>query len=91
MSLPSLFEGVFRLFLEDLSERFGLEPVRVHGVVVVYLVSGFVPGKPYFFRVDYDDEVAGVDVGGEDRLVLAAQYRGDAGGHPPEGLAVCVH
>ena len=40
------------------------------------LLFFFLAGKPHFFRVDHDDEIASIDVGGVDRLFFAAQKIG---------------
>ena len=47
-------------------------------------------GEHHLGGVDHDDVVAGVDVGGERRLVLAPQERGHLGGQPAEDQAVGV-
>jgi hypothetical protein len=60
-------------------------------VAVGHLLLALAAGELHLGGVDDDHVVAGVDVGGEDRLVLAAQHAGDLGRHPPERLAVGVH
>src|SRR5215212_10434053 len=67
-----------------------LEAARVARVPVGDLLLALAPGQPDLGRVDDDHVVAGVDVGGEDRLVLAAQDAGHLGGQPAEDLAVGV-
>ena len=40
--------------------------------------------------VDDHDIIAGIDMGGVDRLVLAAQTMGDLGSEAPQNLVRCV-
>src|SRR5204863_2118841 len=44
----------------------------IAAVTVVELRLGLVPGHAYFVDVGHDDEIAGIDVRREDRLVLAS-------------------
>ena len=48
--------------------------------------GGLVAGDTDLVGVDDDDEIAGIDVGRVDGLVLAAQTEGDFTGHPSEDL-----
>src|SRR5580658_7332827 len=66
------------------------EATGVAAVVVHELLLGLVRGEHDLGRVDHDDVVAGVDVGGEDRLVLAPQARGHFGGQSSEHHALRV-
>jgi hypothetical protein len=59
-------------------------------VPVVHLLVELVTGDADLLRVDDDDEVAGVDVRGVLRLVLAAQRVRDRGRQAPEGLPLGV-
>src|SRR6185437_6973595 len=76
--------------LELVPQRAALEAAGVAGVPVVELVVELLPRDVDLFRVDDDDEVAGVDVRGVLRLVLAAQRVGDTRRQTPEGLALGV-
>src|SRR5829696_3015823 len=67
-----------------------LEAAGVARVAVGDLLLELAPGQPDLGRVDDDHVVAGVDMGGVDRLVLAAQDAGHLGGQPAEDLAVGV-
>ena len=49
-----------------------LDATRETGVVVVLLLLKLTARQLHLGRVDDDDEVTGVDVWGEDGLVLAA-------------------
>src|SRR3546814_14031316 len=64
-----------------------LEIADVPGEAVVHLVGQLVAGDVDLLGVDHDDVVAGVDVRGVDRLVLAAQAMREFGAEAAEGLA----
>src|SRR5690606_17777389 len=68
----------------------GLQTAGVAGVAVDALRVHLVAAHHDLVGVDHDHVVAGVDVGGEDRLVLAAQDAGDLGGEPAEDQALGV-
>ena len=68
-----LLDGLAGVLLEQLADRRGGEAARVAGVAVGQLVGRLVAGEGDLLGVDDDDEVTGVHVRGEDRLVLAAQ------------------
>jgi len=75
-------------------QQVGVGPRRqttgVSRVAVDELVLGLARGQDDLGRVDDDDVVAGVEVRGEDRLVLAAQEASDLGGETPEDHALGV-
>ena len=54
------------------------------------MLVGLAGGQDDLVGVDDDDVVTGVDVGREDRLVLAAQDVGDLGGQAAEHQALGV-
>ena len=60
------------------------EAARVAGVAVGHLGGLLVAGEGDLVGVHDDDEVTGVDVRGEDRLVLAAQEVGGLDGEAAE-------
>src|SRR3972149_9530939 len=62
----------------QLPERLLLEAVRVSAVAYVELRLQLVARHRDAGRVDHDHVVAGVDMGGEGRLVLALEDTGDA-------------
>ena len=68
----------------------GLHAAGVTAVAVHALVGGLVLGEHDLAGVDDDDVVAGVDVRGEDRLVLAAQDAGGFGAHATEHQAIGI-
>src|SRR5450830_1744810 len=68
-----LFDGARRVLLEHLGVRGRREAARVTGVAVRLLLGELGAGEGYLLRVDDDDEVAYVHVGGKGGLVLAAQ------------------
>lgn len=59
-------------------------------VMTVELVFQLVAGQHRLGGVDDDNMVAAIDVGREDRLMLAAQKAGNGGGGAAQGLARCV-
>src|SRR5688572_3268664 len=59
--------------------------------MVVLFLLGFAAGNLDFGRVDYDDVVTGVHVGGEYWLVLSTDYASNLGGKPAQNLALGVH
>ena len=89
-ALDRAADGLGRLAGEQLAVRLRLDAARVAAVAVHPLAIGLAGGQHDLLGVDDDDVVAGVEVGSEDRLVLAAQHAGDLGGHAPEHEAVGV-
>src|SRR5437762_4407255 len=85
-----LAEHLRRQPVELLAQRPLAEAARIAGVAVVHLVVELVPRDRDLLRVHDDDEVAGVDVGRELRLALAAQAVGDLRRESAEGLALGV-
>ena len=59
-------------------------------MTVIGLALGLAAGDAQLRSIDDDDVVAGVDVRGVLRLMLAAQARGDLHGEPPEHLVLGV-
>jgi hypothetical protein len=57
---------------------------------VHHLAVGLAVGQHDLLRIDDDDVVTGIDVGGEDRLVLATQDAGDLGAQTTEHHALGV-
>ena len=64
-----------------------LEAADPAGVAAVVLLLQLLAGQNSLLGVDDHDEVAAVGVGGELRLVLAAQQGGRSGGSLAQGLA----
>lgn len=73
-----------RVLLEKLGVVDSLQTARVTRVAVGDLLLTLVAGEGDLVGVDDDDEVAGVEVVGEARLVLAAQERGGVRGEAAE-------
>jgi hypothetical protein len=65
--------------LQQLAEGAEANPARIAAVAPVALRLALVPGHRDLLRVDDDDEVADVDVGGIGGLPLAAEDIGDLG------------
>src|SRR5262249_36340020 len=76
--------------LEDVARGLRPETTRLTAVADVLLLEELAPREQHLLCVDDDDEVTGVDVRGEGRLVLSTQDRGDEGGEAAEGLAFGV-
>src|SRR5690606_33254533 len=86
-ALDGDLDDALRVALQRLAEGFSLEVADVPGEAVVHLVGQLVAGDVDLLGVDHDDVVAGVDVRGVDRLVLAAQAVREFGAEAAEGLA----
>jgi hypothetical protein len=74
----------------QLGQRLGAEPAGIAGVAVVPLVGALLGIDGDAGGVDHDHVVAGVDVGGVDGLVLAAEHPGHLGGQAAEDEALGV-
>src|SRR5262249_38581130 len=74
-ALHRKLDGALGSLGEQLLVPDGAQPARVAGVPVGHLGLPLVAGQGHLRRVDHDDEVAGVHVRCEGRLVLAAQER----------------
>ena len=57
-------------------------------MTVIYFVGALIAGDAYFFRVDDNDVVAGVDVWGVNRLVFATKTLAISLARRPSGRAV---
>ena len=68
-----------------------VEPAGVAGMAMVHLVGAFVAGDADLLRIDDDDVVTGVDMGGKNRLVLAAKPFGDFARQPSQRPVGGVH
>ena len=74
---------------EDLSRGARLDPTRITGVPVVWLLA-LVAGDLHLLGVDHDDIVAHVHRRRERGFVLAAQAHGDDGGKTTQNNALGV-
>ena len=63
------------------------EPGEAHKAFLFFLLTG----QPHLFRVNDDDEIAGIDVGGVDRLFFAAEEIGGLHGDLAEHLVIGVN
>ncbi len=61
------------------------------GIAHVFLLDFLLAGEDRLFGVDHDDEVAGIDVAGEDGLVLAAQQHGGLFGDAADHLVFGIN
>ena len=68
----------------------GAETAGIAAVPIGQLGLGLVRGEHHLVGVDHDDVVTDVDMGGEGRLVLAAQHRGHLGGQSAQHQSVGV-
>src|SRR5262249_41271679 len=64
---------------------------RITGIGVIKLLRQLIAGDGDFLGVDDDDKIAGVEAGGKDWFVFAAQDGGDFARDPSEALAGCIH
>ena len=89
-AFDSFFQGTAREALLHFQEVGFVDTARVARVGVDLLHLGLARAEDDLVGVDHDHVVAHVHVGGEGRLVLAAEDAGDLGGHATEGLALSV-
>lgn len=69
----------------------GLESARISGVIGVGLVFHLVAGEHDLLRIDDDDMISGIDIGGESRFMLASQQGGDLRRQAAECLSLGIH
>ena len=77
--------------LQRLAQRFALQVADIAGETVIHLVLQLVAGDGNLFCIDDDQVVARINVGGVNRLVLAAQTAGQFGSQTAKGLAFGVN
>ena len=77
--------------IQTRAEGFALDASGPSGMPVEVLLGPFVAGQMHLFRVDHDDEITGVDVRGENRLVLAPKDIGDLDGHASQDQALGIY
>ena len=80
------FDRGFRLLGNQAFEVGRLDTAWETGVTVVHFVACFVAGYTNLLSIDDDDVVAGINVRGVFRLVLATQTAGDFSGQTTQGL-----
>src|SRR3546814_12008934 len=85
-ALDGGLDDALRVALQRLAEGFALEIADVPGEAVVQLVGPLVAGDVDLLGVYHDDVVAGVDVRGVDRPVIAAPAVREVGAEASEGL-----
>src|SRR5271156_1209526 len=85
-----LDDALGELALEDRLGRPFLDAADIAAVAVIDLLVELAAGEHHLVRVDDDHVVAIVDVGGEARLVLAAQPHGDDRSQAPDDEAFGV-
>src|SRR5690554_4664159 len=85
-----LLDGTRRVLLEHFGVGGGPQSARVTRVAVGLLLRQLGAGEGYLLGVDDDDEVAHVHVGGEGRLVLAAEQGCRVAGQTAEDYVSCV-
>src|SRR5450631_2600482 len=76
--------------LLHLPEGYRANAARIAAVAMIEFVVDLVARDLDLVDIRYDDEVAGVDVRREDRLVLAAQTMRDRAGEPAEHLVAGI-
>ena len=89
-ALDRVAHGVGRLAAQELAVRLGRQTAGIPRVAVDPLGRHLVAAHHDLVGVDDHDVVTGVDVGSEDRLVLAAQDASDLGSEPAEDDALGV-
>ena len=86
-ALDGLLDSELRALLHEGAVRDLLQTAGPAGMVAIEFLSGFVAGEHSLFRVDDDDEVAAVNVGGELGLGFAAQQVSGGNSGLAQGLA----
>lgn len=81
----------FRFLRPEFIKGNKARPSRVAGVVEVGFDLFLFAGHPDFVGVQNDDEIAGVQMGGEHRLPLPPQNGGDFGNRPAIDSSADVH
>ena len=89
-SLDRALDEEFGTALAALAEGLGLVASDESGEAHVALLGLFFAADLDFSRVDHDDEIAGVNMGSEDRLVLAAKQVGGLDGNMAEVLVLGI-
>lgn len=89
-SLDRALDEEFGTALAALAEGLGLVTSDESGEAHVALLGLFLAADLDFSRVDHDDEIAGVNMGSEDRLVLAAKQVGGLDGNMAEVLVLGI-
>ena len=85
-----LHHALGKFALEDRLGRALLDATDIAGVVVIDFLVALAPGQHRLGGIDDDDVVTAVDMGCEDRQVLAPQPHRDNGGEPADDHAVGV-
>ena len=70
-TLNGSFDGTLRRFIDKLLKGDGFYATWVAGMMVIVLVGRFVTRDLYLFSIDDNDVVAGINVRGVFRLMLA--------------------
>src|SRR6202012_5787770 len=86
-ALDGLFDDGLRTAGEQVQERFFAEAAGVAGIAAIELGVSLEPGQMNLLSVNNDDVVAGIDIRGVERAVLAAEHVGYGGGEAAERLA----
>lgn len=89
-ALDGAFNDQFGMTATAGFRRFGVMSTDVAGVAHVLLLDFLLAGKHGFFGVDDNDVIAGVDVSGEDGLVLSAEEDSGFFSHTTHDLIVGV-
>jgi hypothetical protein len=84
-ALHGLHDGQLGLALDEVAVDLAAEAAGLTAVAHVLLLLELAARQLHLRRVDHDDEVAGVDVRREGRLVLPAQHRRDAAREATQG------
>jgi len=87
----SVFDQAFRVLLSQAFRRIGFVATNVAGEAVVDFLLFFSTRQRYLGGIDDDDEISGIDVGGEDRLVFTTEEAGDLHCDTPEGAACRIN
>ena len=78
------------VFAQNLVDSRRSNATGITGMSIVALLFVFVAGEDNFLGVDTDDEIAAINMGCKDRLVLASEELGNLGRYATHRLSVQV-
>jgi len=90
-SLDGTFDNEFGMATAAGLGRLGLVATDETGVAHVLLLDFLLAGKDGLFGIDDNDVIAGIDVGGENGLVLAPEEDGGFFSHTTDDLVIGIN
>lgn len=78
-------------FFEKLAGRNLFESPDVAAMTIIDLLLHFLAGQDNLVRINHDNRVPHVDMGGVERIVFSSQPRRDSGSQPSQNLALRIN